>query len=358
MVETLLDKPAEWISGTGQDADIAVYSQCRLNRNLADYSYPAMLSDAEKRSVEERVISVLDSLNMSATGTYLSLTELSPREAQFLFERRLIGPSLLHGNGPRGAYIADDQSMSIAVNGDNHITITALASGLQLQEAWARINLVDDTLAGVLDYAFDERLGYLTASLGDVGTGVKGEVLLHLPGVAMAKEMLQSKPSPGLADTSVERLVQEKRHRIGPQYGTNDAPQGDLFRIQNLSTLGQSEEEILFHLRHLVADIIAEERESRQQLLSEAQVQFEDRVARAHGTARRSRILAFREALSVLSSLRLGVSCRLLEQFSLQLLNEVFIASHDAHIQMKCGQQLDELTLSTERADLFRSRFA
>jgi hypothetical protein len=48
----------------------------------------------------------------------------------------------------------------------------------------------------------------------------------------------------------------------------------------------------------------------------------------------------------------------MLDHFSLQHINEVFIASQNAHIEMKSGHPCDELQLSAGRADLFRARFA
>ena len=159
MVETLLDKPAEWMAGDGPEADIAVYCECRLVRNLTDYPYPGACTDEEKAAIEERILAELDGLNLMATGRYCSLTELDPCEARFLAERHLIDPKLIGAQGARGVYIADDQSLSITINEGDHLTLRGLASGLQLQELWARLNLLDDTLAGVLDFAFDERRG-------------------------------------------------------------------------------------------------------------------------------------------------------------------------------------------------------
>ena len=37
-------------------------------------------------------------------------------------------------------------------------------------------------LEGELDYAFDEKLGYLTSCPTNVGTGLRASVMLHLPG--------------------------------------------------------------------------------------------------------------------------------------------------------------------------------
>ena len=365
MLETLLEREAQWLSGDGPEADVAVYSFCQLFRNLADFAFPGQCTEDEKRMIEERILGVLDSLNLLATGQYCSFSDLDPREQRFLVERRLVRPQLLQAKGARGVYIADDQSFSISLNDENHLTFAGLASGLQLQEVWSRMSLIDDTLAGSLDYAFNERLGYLTTEIGHVGTGLHASVILHLPGLHLTNLILH------LTDliSTATNTAREKRHTletlIDPKANvpsdvreSNGAALGDLYKLTNGSTLGRSEEETLFHLKHLATELIREERESRKQIMSEAPLQIEDRVGRALGLARGARLLAFHEANSVLSSLRLGVSSGLLEPFSLHQINDVLISSQDAHIEMKRGHECDELTLSAERADLFRSRFA
>lgn len=290
---------------------------------------------------------VLDSMNLLATGNYYSLGDLDVREKRFLIERRLVSPTLLDSQGPCGVYIADDQSLSITVNDENHLTITGLASGLQPQEVWSRINLVDDTLAGALDFAFSDRLGYLTTSLRHVGTGFKAGVLLHMPGLVIANLM-----------RPITEDAMAKRHTLENYPNQSRPASGDLFVLTNASTLGRSEEETIFHLKHLAAELIEKEKEARARVRSEAPLQLEDRVGRALGVAQHARLLASNEANSLLSSLRLGVSSGLLDQFSLQRINEVLITSQDAHIEMKSGHACDELQLSAERADLFRARFA
>lgn len=358
MLETLLERKAQWLTGEGPESDVAVYSLCQLFRNLADFPFPGQCTDDEKQSVEERVLGVLDSLNLLATGQYWSFADLDGREQRFLVERCLARPHLLNADGARGVYIAGDQSFSISINAENHLSFSGLAPGLQVHEIWSRMGLIDDTLAGALDYAFSERLGYLTAEIGQVGTGFLASVILHLPACHLANQI-----------SSTVNMARQKRHTLESNVVSkaimptdarrpNGSALGDLHKLTNSSTLGRSEEETLFHLKHLASELVKSERESREQIVSDAPLQLEDRIGRALGLARGARLLAFHEANSVLSSLRLGVSSGLLDQFSLHQVNDVLMASQNAHIEMKCGHDCDELTLSTERAGLFRSRFA
>jgi protein arginine kinase len=85
---------------------------------------------------------------------------------------------------------------------------------------------------------------------------------------------------------------------------------------------------------------------------------IQDRVGRALGIARGARLLDFGEALTLLSSIRLGIATGNAEGCSIQGINELLLASQNGHLEMKAGHTCDDLTLSMERADLFRARFA
>lgn len=415
MNEALLDNTPLWLSGDGPEAPVVVASLCSLMRNLVDFPFPARCSEGDLQSVEACVAGVLERTRLLDTGEYCSLCGWAQEErARLLGERQLVtfqqvkrqasapkqasaGPKTIWNRspagttrveGPRGVYVADDQSMSIMVNGPDHLCGRALTSGLQIEEAWARLNLVDDTLAGVLKFAFDERYGYLTSNLAHLGSGLKGGVILHLPALTMTDRMdqvvdlakqrrqnlhglrptLASRMWPRENDasqgsgegTSLVGLVSEALYTdlAGTLFGSVEQAEGDLYLISNISTLGLSEEEIVFHLRHLAEEIVAMERKAREDLESKDRVHLEDRVDRALGLARQVRVLEFSESLALLSSIRLGVAAGLVTSCTIRGLNELLIASQDVHVKMNVGRDCDELTLNTKRADLFRARFS
>lgn len=361
-----------WLANTGPEPSAAVFSQCSVLRNLADFPFPGSSSQDEERAVEERILAVLDGVNLLSSGQYYSLSTIDPREACLLAERRLIPFDLLNARRHAGVYIADDQALSIAVNGANHLCINTLGPGLQPQTLYNRLNLLDDSLAGLLDYAFDPKLGYLNRSLAHLGTGLKGSVMLHLPALVMDNSLpalvhtlrqrrqvlyglkssltAQTIQQPGLAEALYYDLT-------GLLYGDVNDTQGDLFLLTNQNTLGVSEEEILFHLRHSAVEIVGRENEARKGLTNSEHRRLEDRVARALGVARSARLLGFSEALALLSSIRLGVDTGLLKGYSLQWLNELLFASQSAHLRMKADREANEWALNIQRADLFRARF-
>jgi len=410
MAETRFDKPPSWgvpcepphwMAEEGPEASVAVWCQCSLVRNLADFMFPGSCSDEDKKAVEERVLSALEDLHPCEGGHYYSLGDLSRPEVLCLAECRLIPYELARNGRHGGVYVCDGRSTGISVNGSDHLCITTLASGCQMQELWTRLTALDDRLAGRLDYAFDKRLGFLTTSLAHTGTGLKASVVLHLPGLVMLNGManlvqgarqrrqavhgFKSVVSQGSA--SIVRPAHDSlpvpaeavpardlgdgfyMDLTGALYGDVAEAEGDLFMLTNLATLGVSEEEILFHLRHAASEIIAQERAARESFIvrpahdslrAKGLKRLEDRVWRAVGIAENARVVGFTEAVGLWSSLRLGIETGLLSGHSFQDLDELLFASQAGHARMRRESDSadDEWMLDIERADLLRARFA
>ena len=149
------------------------------------------------------------------------------------------------------------------------------------------------------------------------------------------------------------------RDRWGSLCGSVDEAEGDLFALSNASTLGLSEEEILFHVRHLAEEIVMREQQARDALASEDRVRLEDRIDRALGLARQVRLLDNSEALALLSSIRLGVATGLVStRHTLAETNQLLVAMQSAHVRAKMDTGSDELAVNTKRADLFRACFS
>lgn len=382
-MDTLMEKLPAWLLRRGPESGVAVLCHGSLARNLSDFPFPGRCTDDEKKAVESRVMSVLDRLSLLTTGQYYSLQEISSTEARFLAERCLITYEMLCAKGPRGVYVAEDQTLSIMVNGVDHLCVRVLESGTQLQEAWAHLSLMEDTLHSMLDFSYHERLGFLTAALNCVGTGLKAGVLLHLPALTMTNAITHAMESA----SAQHLLLSGVRLGGGPESGkagleSYDSPMGhdtdealytdmdgalrtavtqtagDLYVLVNRSTLGLSEAEIVFNVRHAATAIAKEEKAAREALLQEGSRSLEDKAGRARGVAGNARLLGFNEGVTLLSALRLGVDMGVMPALDLNQVDELLMASQGAHIEIHKGKPCDALALSMARADLFRSKVA
>lgn len=347
MVQVLLEKPALWLSGNGPEPAHAVRVRGVLSRNLADFPFPAQCSEDEKQRIEERILGVLANLNVTSSGQYCATSSLNQLERRLLLEREYVTESQVRASGARGVYISHDQTLSIMINDHDHLRIQVMGPAMSFDEVWAKLTSLDDLLAVSVDYAFDERLGYLTSDLATLGTGLRLDVMLHFPALVMSSRMLM-----------LEQHVRDQQHALEAYQGTLTDSAGDLFLLRNRRTLGRSEEEIVFHLKHLAHDLVEQEKRAREAALTGNHRVLEDRVGRALGIARGARLLEYGEGLNLLSSLRLGLALEMADGYTYHQLNQLIIGSQRAHIEMKKGQVCDDVTLSMERADMFRARFA
>lgn len=359
MVESIFDTRAQWLAQAGPEGDVALFTHLTLVRNLSDFPFPDRATVDEKRAVEERVVEVLDALSLMEEGQYWSLDNLERREVRFLIERQLVMPLLTERYGARGVFVSSDQSMAIEVNSGDHVRMHVLAPGLQLQESWAKLSMLDDTLAGALDYAFGDRYGFLTSALNETGTGLRASVALQLPGMNLR----------GQVPTVLQRVAQRghgvdvfcpndgSASAIAIASGTKEkdaAGWGNVLIVRNQATLGRSEEETVFHLRHLVTELIEEERRDRDALKQDQQRSLDDYVGRALGVARGARMMEYGEVLAIVSALRLGKSVNAFDGLSTDRLNTLMILAQDAHLEMKAGHDCDAEQVKMERADLVR----
>lgn len=381
----------DWVGGTASDQWIAIVSHCTLARNLSDFAFPARCGEDERHAVEARALDAFERINLFGSGRYHATARLDSLAWQFLGERRIASREILQGMPNRGVYVADAQDFGIMVNGSDHLVLRALAGGMAVRDAWTRAGTVDDGLACLLGFAWQERLGFLTSRLGMVGTGLRASVLLHLPAINLL----------GTAEDSAARI----RHRgvelfgvaggdfgavgaslwsgemappgLPPLSGTETpalqclltdlegavctAPKsavGNLYLLVNQETLGVSEEEILFRVGHAAVEIVQEEERSRALLMKRGALEVADRASRAMAVARGARLLGFGEALELLSALRFGAALGLVEGLSPQKLSEAMLAAQAAHLVLGRGAVPDPRSMAVERAKLFRETFS
>tara|TARA_R110001592_G_scaffold54844_8_gene168105 strand:+ start:1662 stop:2825 length:1164 start_codon:yes stop_codon:yes gene_type:complete len=353
-IAPLLKQDPTWQQGsTGVHNDVVILCDCNLGRNLIDFPFPAQCTSEERVAVESRIVAVLDQLNLLASGHYFRLPELSYSETQLLAERQLIPHALTHPVSGQGVYVSQDQSLSIIVNDEDHCCIRVLTSGLQLQDGWARASLMDDTLGAILDFSFSPKFGFLSQNLSHLGTGLLCTVLLHLPGCAQRNELPELRElatsldinfrGVGIGAPSSGSRAEASAHADPRQalYSNMDgfaprAPhesEGDLFQLSNHSTLGRTEEELLFQLKQCATTIIEREEGIRRQMRDNEGEILSDRVERARALALKARLVPFDESMSLLSSLRLGVSLGLISDVSLAALNGTLIQCQDAHVE-------------------------
>src|SRR5687768_2727494 len=336
----------EWLRGNGPMSEIVISSRIRLARNLSGYPFLTKCSRHQRHAVETKVRETILAAQIGPQTFYVDLEAAPEVDRQLLVERHLISKPHASAEGARGVAIAEDETVSIMVNEEDHLRIQVLRSGLQLEEAWEQINAIDDKIESKLDFAFHPRFGYLTACPTNVGTGIRVSVMLHLPALKLTNEI-----------EKVFRAAKEMRLAVRGLYGEGTEAIGDFFQVSNQTTLGQSEDEILSSFKsNVIPSIVKYEQKARRVLKNDRLSALDDKVWRALGLLENARAISSEETLFLLSHLRMGIILERVKHIDLETVNELFIASQSALLQKRQGQRLEGERRSIARADFIRQR--
>ena len=202
---------------------------------------------------------------------------------------------------------------------------------------------MDNELTSGLDIAFNERYGYLTACPTNVGTGMRASVLIHLPGLVHSKEI-----------TKLLESLNKLNHTMRGFYGEGSEVMGNFFQLSNSATLGMSEEDIVKGLREMATKVIGFERKAREMLFNKARSLLEDKVWRAYGLLRYAHSVSTKEALSLISAVRLGVGVGIIKDVSIKTLNHLLVYTQPAHLQRMNEKTMDAQERDVARADYIR----
>ena len=225
-LDSLTHISGSWLRGTGPDADIVVSSRIRLARNLARFPFISRADDDLRDEIATLLKSQVMELPTSPRFNYLDVADLEQIDRQFLVERQLISREHADSHGSRGVAISDEEHVSLMINEEDHLRIQVLQSGLSLDSCWDLIQQIDNQLDETLTFAFNERLGYLTACPTNVGTGIRVSVMLHLPALVLTKEINKAFNALHKINLAVRGL-----------YGEGSQAMGDFYQISNQLSL-------------------------------------------------------------------------------------------------------------------------
>ena len=339
-IEEFAGRCGEWLRGSGPESDIVVSSRIRLARNLADYPFIRKCTGLDRAAVEKTVRDRFIQIDMFRDVTYLDVNGLPDVDRQFLVERQLISREHAESDGARGVAIDSTEQFSVMVNEEDHLRIQVMHSGLDLQAAWEQINRIDDLLEAHVNYAFHDRLGYLTACPTNVGTGMRVSVMLHLPALVLTRQI-----------EKVFRSLHKINLAVRGLYGEGSQATGDFYQISNQITLGKSETELLSQVGDVAPALIEYERKARQYLIDESRRDIHDRVSRAYGLLCTAQTISSEETMQLLSSVRMGVNLGLIRDVEIPTVNQLFIHTQPAHLQKLRGMELDTTDRDIERAN-------
>ncbi len=293
----------KWYEETGEQKDIVISSRVRLARNYENYPFSATLKNDQAQILVNEIMKETVKVKQSEHAYLFSeMDKLSEIEKYAMMERHLISRTMVQKKQKCAVAISPNESISIMMNDDDHIRIQSIQSGLSLDNAYGQVAELEDWLGESFAYAFDEKYGYLTSRVTDIGTGMRASCILFLPALTGAGGIIR------LSEEVAKYGISMKPLNIEGALGTSF-----LYLVSNQKTLGVTENDILINLKNIVLQIIKQERKRREYILTNNYDELEDQVYRSYGVLKYTKQISTKDAMTLLAQVKFGLDTKIIE---------------------------------------------
>ena len=333
---------SKWYQLSGSENDTAICTKVALARNIAGHNFTIRLSTQEKDQIAEEVENAQE---QQLPGKF-EATRMKdfPRDAAIsLAERGTVSPEFSSSTEGRTFITSRDESLTVMVCEEDHLKIQAMLPGLELDKSYALADQLDTVLDESLGFSFDKKLGYLTQCPTNIGTAMRASVMLQLPALHIRGTI-----------SNLARTVSKLGLRLTGSFGVGSRPVGSLYTLSNQMTLGISEEAALANLKSFSLSIIQQERDAREELMSN--LRFQDMLWRSYGTLKTARVMSYSEFMEALSVVRIGIANGEID-LPMTRANELIFSQQPATLNSESDDELDRQKRDELRAREIRGIF-
>ena len=320
-----------------------ISTRVRLARNLKDYPFPCRLSEQGRKKVIEKVTSAIRDSNSSIASDFnlIKLDDLTEAQGVSLVERHLVSPEFISETEGRALLLSKDESMSIMINEEDHIRLQVITDGLSLEQAYDTADKLDTLLDENLEFAFDDKLGYLTQCPTNLGTVMRASVMLHLPALENSRTIVR-----------IAGNLSKLGLTIRGAYGEGSEPSGSLYQLSNQVTLGISEKAAIENLENITKQLVSQEQQARERLAKSIDIQ--DSVSRSLGLLKSAMVMTHDEALKLLSNVRFGILSGQIKDVTADVVDSLMEKIEPATLMVNSGKNLSAQERDIERAKILR----
>lgn len=331
-----------WYLQSGKESDVVVSSRIRLARNIIEYPFETRCSKKENEEIVNKIKEVLPSIGYGLK--ILKLKDMDDITKMSLVEKRLISPDFVMNKNDIGAIaINEEENICIMINEEDHLRLQVFAPGFEIEELLKLMVEIDTKFGKALNYAYNDKYGYLTACPTNVGTGIRVSVMVHLPALTKTGNIQK-----------VLHIINNFGMNIRGIYGEGSKAAGDMYQISNKQTLGVSEEEIINNMKIIVEKIIEQERLARKYLAKHS-IELEDKVYRSFGIISNCKKISSEEAREILSDVKLGTDLGIIKELDDLKVKKLYLYTKPANLQKYLGEVNDNYERDIKRAEVIKN---
>lgn len=315
-----------WYLKTGESSDVVIMSKTKIIRNFKNEIYNKNLNN-------KNVYELLKN-NYKKLGdeyNFIDISSIAELDKNILIEKRIGKKENFNNKNNSGLIISNDEKIAIYVNTNtNHIEVNVFSSGLDLENTTKIAMDIVSKIEKIKKFDYSEKYGYLSSNLEEIGTGLKQNLILHLPGAKIS--------------SSINDLV-----NLSSSLGHKMIDIGnDLYELTSTKTLGITELEIIKNTKNLAMNIVEKERKLRKIHLKTS-VNLEDIIMKNYGILKYGKRFSDEEIFKILSMVKLGVDFGIVD-INDSKMQELFLYMKKNSLQKRIKENLTKDEIEIMRA--------
>lgn len=352
----LIKTSPKWLEinkATANKPAIVLSQKFGILRNIKKYPFLENTTVFEKNSIFEDVSAAVKKTKIFSDEDIveINLTKSGYLTEELLFEKDIIPYMPIDKGSGKGAggIIAHKKNILpvILINIKNHLDIVAYSPFGEEIQTLAKLNEIDNLLGEELLFAYDTRLGFLSAKPEECGSGFFVEMIVHLPGLVLTEEITEVLNGISVMGARTEGVFNE---------GTD--AWGSFFRIKTNFSKIENEDELVAKTKEIQNALSVAENNARKRLFKEAKTVMEDKIYRSFAIMKHARMLSLSQLFNFVSLLRLGIE-RKVFPMNMKTLNMLFERGWNAGMFLSLESNPDitvdfNVDIEAERAKMYR----
>ncbi|MGI5172242.1 hypothetical protein H0R92_01390 [Treponema sp. OMZ 840] len=327
-----MNEAGAWYSETGPENDVVLSTRIRLARNFVNFPFPSCFSRDDGERIQSLVFDAFSRLEHPERYQALSVKKLDSLGQRILSERGVLSSDQIT-NPVAGIVVRTDGKLMCSVNDEDHLRIACFGAGLNVDEVYPIIKDIDISLQNIVQFAASVEFGYLSASVNNVGTGMKISAFVHLPSLTFLNR--ETKELSALfSDIEKKSFTVMPCFGYAPDYENSFSPAlGACYQISSGACFTGTEEEQIAALTETLQAAAESERMCRHKIADTKPTALRDFVYKALASVKYSRFLTERECIDALFRIKWGKDTGILACIENPVLFALVYRTREAHIE-------------------------
>uniref|UniRef100_A0A1W7RB04 Arginine kinase n=1 Tax=Hadrurus spadix TaxID=141984 RepID=A0A1W7RB04_9SCOR len=237
--------------------EFVISTRVRCGRSLQGYPFNPCLTEAQYKEMEEKVSSILSSMEGELKGKYYPLTGMDKATQQQLIDDHFLfkeGDRFLQAANAcrywptgRGIYHNDAKTFLVWCNEEDHLRIISMQKGGDLNQVFKRLVTAVNAIEAKVPFSRHDRLGFLTFCPTNLGTTIRASVHIALPKLAKDRKVLE--------DVAAKFNLQVRGTR-----GEHTESEGGVYDISNKRRMGLTEYQAVREMQDGILEMIKMEK--------------------------------------------------------------------------------------------------